>query len=184
MIRAKCACPERQRRIVRGASSSLAVALLLSGCGPSGPTTTPVPGPTSGVAANWPYAGKARVVEGAQAMVVSGSPIASDVGRQILQAGGNAVDAATAVGFALAVVHPEAGNIGGGGFSMIRLADGSVSALDYREATRRFQRRYLLDVLTECDWSIPDAMRRLGLARSQIYNLIALFGLKRPKDPS
>lgn len=66
-------------------------------------------------------------------MIVSGSPIASEVGRNVLRAGGNAVDAAVAVGFALAVVHPEAGNIGGGGFMIIRLRDGSVQALDYRE---------------------------------------------------
>jgi gamma-glutamyltranspeptidase / glutathione hydrolase len=66
-------------------------------------------------------------------MVVSGSPIASQVGRDILQRGGNAVDAAVAVGFALAVVHPEAGNIGGGGFMIIRSRDGRVQALDYRE---------------------------------------------------
>ncbi|TMQ16659.1 MAG: sigma-54-dependent Fis family transcriptional regulator [Deltaproteobacteria bacterium] len=54
--------------------------------------------------------------------------------------------------------------------------------LDYREATRRFQRRYLLDVLTDCDWDVPDAIQRLGLARSQLYNLIATFELKRPKS--
>lgn len=66
-------------------------------------------------------------------MVVSGSPIASEVGRDILQRGGNAVDAAVAVGFALAVVHPTAGNIGGGGFMVIRTKDGQVQALDYRE---------------------------------------------------
>jgi DNA-binding NtrC family response regulator len=60
----------------------------------------------------------------------------------------------------------------------------SDDELDYREATRRFQRRYLLDVLTELDWSVPDTMQRLGLARSQVYNLISLFGLKRPKEPS
>jgi two-component system response regulator GlrR len=58
----------------------------------------------------------------------------------------------------------------------------SEDILEYREATRRFQRRYLLDILTECDWSISDAVRRLGIARSQLYNLIAMFELKRPKD--
>jgi len=58
----------------------------------------------------------------------------------------------------------------------------SDDALDYRDATRRFQRRYLLDVLTECDWSIPDAVHQLGIARSQLYNLITIFDLKRPKD--
>jgi gamma-glutamyltranspeptidase/glutathione hydrolase len=67
-------------------------------------------------------------------MVVSGSPIASQVGRDILQQGGNAIDAAVAVGFALAVVHPEAGNIGGGGFMIIRPHEGPAYSLDYREA--------------------------------------------------
>src|SRR4029077_20772308 len=73
------------------------------------------------------------VAEGQHGMVASGSAIASDVGRDILQAGGNAVDAAVAVGFALAVTHAEAGNIGGGGFMLIRLKSGKVYALDYRE---------------------------------------------------
>jgi gamma-glutamyltranspeptidase/glutathione hydrolase len=66
-------------------------------------------------------------------MVVSGSPIASRVGAEIMQQGGNSVDAAVAVGFALEVVHPEAGNIGGGGFMVLRLANGRVATLDYRE---------------------------------------------------
>ena len=77
--------------------------------------------------------GKARVTTAPKAMVVSGSPIASRVGLDVLQRGGNAVDAAVAVGFALAVVHPEAGNIGGGGFMIIRSRNGRVQALDYRE---------------------------------------------------
>jgi gamma-glutamyltranspeptidase/glutathione hydrolase len=73
------------------------------------------------------------VTNATKAMVVSGSPIASKVGLEILRRGGNAVDAAVAVGFALAVVHPEAGNIGGGGFMIIRSRGGRVYALDYRE---------------------------------------------------
>ncbi|MFL5447603.1 MAG: gamma-glutamyltransferase [Gemmatimonadales bacterium] len=98
------------------------------------PSATPEASPVSGVSADWPYLGKSRVTASRQAMVVSGSPIASEVGRNILQQGGNAVDAAVAVGFALAVVHPEAGNIGGGGFMIIRPHDGGkVQALDYRE---------------------------------------------------
>lgn len=85
------------------------------------------------IPATWRYSGKARVAEATHGMVASGSAIASDVGRGILQAGGNAVDAAVAVGFALEVTHAEAGNIGGGGFMMIRLTNGRVYALDYRE---------------------------------------------------
>jgi gamma-glutamyltranspeptidase/glutathione hydrolase len=66
-------------------------------------------------------------------MVVTGQHLASDVGAEILRQGGNAVDAAVAVGYALAVVYPQAGNIGGGGFMTLRLADGRTTFLDYRE---------------------------------------------------
>jgi gamma-glutamyltranspeptidase/glutathione hydrolase len=67
------------------------------------------------------------------AMVVTAHPLASAVGADILKRGGNAIDAAIAVQFALAVVYPDAGNIGGGGFLVLRLEDGSTAALDYRE---------------------------------------------------
>lgn len=67
------------------------------------------------------------------AVVVTAHPLASQVGVAILKKGGNAVDAAIAVQFALAVVFPAAGNIGGGGYMVTRMSDGSVAALDYRE---------------------------------------------------
>jgi gamma-glutamyltranspeptidase / glutathione hydrolase len=66
-------------------------------------------------------------------MVVSSQELASRAGVEIMQAGGNAVDSAVAAGFALAVVHPAAGNLGGGGFMLIRMADGRAHFLDYRE---------------------------------------------------
>ncbi len=66
-------------------------------------------------------------------MVVTAEPLATDVGVRILKQGGNAVDAAVAVGFALAVTYPEAGNIGGGGLMLIRLASGQSVVIDYRE---------------------------------------------------
>lgn len=80
------------------------------------------------------------------AMVVSAHPLASAVGRDILKQGGNAVDAAIAVQFALAVVHPAAGNIGGGGFMVIREPNGDVYCLDFREkAPGKASRNMYLD---------------------------------------
>src|SRR6202048_535003 len=67
------------------------------------------------------------------AMVVSMHQLASQAGVQVMKEGGNAVDAAVATGFALAVVHPGAGNIGGGGFMLIRKNSGEAHFLDYRE---------------------------------------------------
>ena len=67
------------------------------------------------------------------AMVVTAHPLATEIGLDILKKGGNAIDAAIAVQYALAVVYPVAGNIGGGGFMMIRMNDGTTEALDFRE---------------------------------------------------
>ncbi len=74
-----------------------------------------------------------RSTDATNGMVVSASAIASEAGAQVLAAGGNAVDAAIATGFALAVTYPGAGNIGGGGFMVVRLANGSATTIDYRE---------------------------------------------------
>ena len=72
-------------------------------------------------------------VRGRRGMVASTNEVASRVGVDIMKRGGNAVDAAIAIAFALAVTHPAAGNLGGGGFMMIRLKDGRTTAIDYRE---------------------------------------------------
>lgn len=88
-------------------------------------------------------------------MVVASEPLAAEAGLEILRAGGNAVDAAVAVGFALAVTHPSAGNIGGGGFMLIRRADGETVVVDYREqAPAAASRNMYLDASGEL---IPEA---------------------------
>jgi gamma-glutamyltranspeptidase/glutathione hydrolase len=85
--------------------------------------------PPSALAAS----GQPTTARGTRGMVVAAEPFAAEAGLEIIRKGGNAVDAAVAVGFALAVTHPIAGNIGGGGFMLIRLADGTAVMVDYRE---------------------------------------------------
>ena len=108
-------------------SPVFAAALLLLGACTSAPAPAPTPAPTQTVRDS------TQPVVAASAMVVSASAIASEIGNQVLRNGGNAVDAAIATGFALAVTYPTAGNIGGGGFMVIRFPDGRVTAFDFRE---------------------------------------------------
>jgi gamma-glutamyltranspeptidase/glutathione hydrolase len=83
--------------------------------------------------AGWRFPAGAHATFAQHAIVASDNRLAAEVGAQVMKQGGNAVDAAVAIGFALAVTFPEAGNLGGGGYMVIRMADGRTGALDYRE---------------------------------------------------
>ncbi len=101
-------------------------------------------------------------------MVVTDEALATHVGVEVLQKGGNAVDAAVAVGFALAVTFPNAGNLGGGGFMLVKLADGRIVAIDYRE-TAPFARdkNVFLDARGEAR---PEKIPRGGACRRRAGN--------------
>ena len=104
----------------------------------------------------------AQGIVGQGGMVVAQESLAARVGADILQKGGNAVDAAVAVGFALAVTFPRAGNIGGGGFMVIHLADGNDTTIDYREtAPAGIHAKSFLDELGNAD---PGKSRDSALA--------------------
>jgi gamma-glutamyltranspeptidase/glutathione hydrolase len=122
------------------------------------------------------------VVASKRGVVVSVSGIASDVGASILARGGNAVDAAVATAFALAVTHPSAGNLGGGGFMIVRTADGKTTSFDYREKApaASTQTMYLkpdgtIDrSLTRAGWlapGVPGTVRGLATAHRKFGKL-------------
>ena len=119
---------------------------------------------------------------GKNGMVVSSHELASQIGVDILKQGGNAIDAAIATGFALAVVHPGAGNIGGGGFMVIRCSNGTVTTIDFREvAPSGASRDMLLDdsmnVIEGKSWNtslasgIPGSVAGFGMAHEKFGSI-------------
>ena len=105
-------------------------------------------------------------------MVVSGHQLASDIGAEVLEQGGNAIDSAVAVGFAIAVVLPRAGNIGGGGFLVYRDANGEVFSLDYRETAPAASHR---DMYLDEDGEPTDASITGHLAAGVPGSVAGLF---------
>ncbi|MCB9868377.1 MAG: gamma-glutamyltransferase [Planctomycetes bacterium] len=99
------------------------------------------------------------VARGKHGAVVSAEPRASQIGLAVLRRGGNAIDAAVAVALALAVTHPQAGNLGGGGFMLIRTADGKITALDFREVAPGRAHR---DMYLRRDGSVDPGLSRYG----------------------
>lgn len=125
-----------------------------------------------------------------QGMVASVDALATRVGVDILRQGGNAVDAAVAVGYALAVTHPQAGNLGGGGFMMIRTASGRTTAIDFREmAPVNASRNMFLDAQGNADSKksltshlasgVPGTVAGLALANRE-YGTLPLSRLIEP----
>ncbi|MFN6964016.1 MAG: gamma-glutamyltransferase [Pyrinomonadaceae bacterium] len=122
----------------------------------------------------------AEPVRGRHAMVVSQHELASKIGVDILKRGGNAVDAAVAVGLALAVVYPEAGNIGGGGFMLIRRRDGQAFAIDYREMAPKAATR---DVFVGADGKLikGEGSSTVGYRAAGVPGTLAGFDLAHRK---
>src|SRR5208337_410261 len=103
--------------------------------------------------------GSTEPVHAQHGIVVSIHELASRAGVEIMQGGGNAVDAAVATGFALAVVHPAAGNVGGGGFMLVRMADGKTHFLDYREKAPAAARR---DMYLDAQGNVIEGASKIG----------------------
>src|SRR6476661_539806 len=114
-----------------------------------------------------PVTAARQPVRARHGMVVAMESIAADVGVGVLQKGGNAVDAAVAVGFALAVTHPFAGNIGGGGYMLIRMADGRATFIDFRErAPEKSTRDMYLDAQGNLTRDSIEGWRSVGVPGS------------------
>lgn len=122
------------------------------------------------------YGSSPAPVRGRHAMVASQHQLASKVGIDILKKGGNAVDAAIAVGLALAVVYPEAGNIGGGGFMLIHRKDGKTFAIDYREMAPAAANRNIF-VDNDGDLIRGEGSSTIGYRASGVPGTLAGFDL-------
>ena len=120
---------------------------------------------------------------GRSVMVASQHPLASQIGVDILRRGGNAVDAAIAVGIALAVVYPEAGNLGGGGFMLYRRNDGETFAIDYREMAPKAATR---DMYVDKDGNAikGEGSSTIGYRASGVPGTLAGFDLAFTKHGS
>lgn len=126
---------------VRRRTSWALLAAGLTACGHAAPTGAPAPAASAPIAAqeqarvpaDWRFSLHPTFATAEHGMVATDAALGTRVGVDVLRAGGNAVDAAVATAFALAVVYPGAGNIGGGGFMVVRMADGRTAALDFRE---------------------------------------------------
>ena len=125
---------------------------------------------TDVAARNWPK----EAVRAPQAMIVSDNALADKAGLEILKKGGNAVDAAAAVAFALAVVEPRAGNIGGGGFMLLRLASGKTVFVDYREEAPASATR---ELYKKADGTYDTEGSRLGYRASGVPGTVAGMAL-------
>lgn len=159
---------------MRHLSWSLLAALLVWQGAESAPTAPPAAPPISyGVEAD-----TFHPIRAAHGMVASVNETATKVGVKILEQGGNAVDAAVAVGFALAVTHPQAGNLGGGGFMMLRTASGRTTAIDFREMAPMQASR---DMFLDADGNADSKKSLMSHLASGVPGTVAGFALANKK---
>jgi gamma-glutamyltranspeptidase/glutathione hydrolase len=153
---------------MKRAALFLLVLYLLSGCQSKDSQAVLEKAPRAGAASGGVVSG--RTVTAKHAMVVSADSIASRVGMDVLMRGGNAIDAAVAVAFALAVTYPRAGNLGGGGFMLVRLSSGEIHFIDYRETAPLAASR---DMFVDSLGSVIEDLSTVGHLASGVPGTVA-----------